>query len=63
MPTQDRILTGSASRSAGARCLSNEKLKEGKAKRTANKDRVSECQKEIAETRSQKALARREKKD
>jgi hypothetical protein len=28
MPTQDRILTGSAS--AGARCLNNVKLEEGK---------------------------------
>jgi hypothetical protein len=57
MPTQDRILTGSAS--AGARCLNNEKLEEGKAKRTANNKR----QKEIAEARSQKALEEKKRLD
>jgi hypothetical protein len=57
MPTQDRILTGSAP--AGARCLNNEKLEKGKAKRTANNMR----QKEIAEARSQKALEEKKRLD
>jgi hypothetical protein len=59
MPTgdRDRILTDSAS--AGARCLNNEKIEEGKAKRTAN----NECQNERAETRSQKALEEKKRLD
>jgi hypothetical protein len=50
MPTHDRILTGSASAGEEA---------SGKAKRTAN----SECQKEIAETRPQKALEEKKRLD
>lgn len=55
MPTQDRILTGSAP--AGAKCVNKEKLEEGKAKRTANNER----QKEIAEARAQKALEEKDR--